>query len=101
MKVVLMDESGFFMDESGIDPCQAACLFPGECGGMSCATSRPGSGPGRAGFRLATMVFPLHPRLIMGQKKLTQRSHSAESLEEQQVSTLVCRTCGWDPQNGA
>ena len=81
--------------------CHAACLYPGECGGMSCATSRPLSGPGRVSFRLATMVFPLHPWLIMGQEKLTPRSHSAESLEGQQVSTLVCRTYGWDPQNGA
>ena len=32
-------------------------------------------------------------------KQLTPRSHRAESLEEQQVSTLVCRTYGWDPQN--
>ena len=68
---------------------------------MSCATSRPRSDPCRVGFRLATMVFPLHPWLIMGQEKLPPRSHSAESLEGQQVSTLVCRTYGWDPQNGA
>ena len=68
---------------------------------MSCATSRTRSGPGRVGFRLATVVFPLHPWLIMGQEKLTPRPHSAESPEGQQVSTLVCRTYGWDPQNGA
>ena len=68
---------------------------------MSCATSRPLSGPGRVGFRLATVVIPVQPWLIMGQKKLPPRSHSAESLEGQQVSTLVCRTYGWDPQNGA
>ncbi len=66
---------------------------------MSCATSRPEPGPGRAGFRLATFAFPLHSWLRTGQKTLTPRSHSAESLEEQQVSTLVCRTYGWDPQN--
>ena len=79
--------------------CHATCLYPGECGGMSCATSRPRSGPGRVCFRLATTVFPLHPWLIMGQEKLPPRSHSAESLEEQQVSTLVCHTCGWDTGN--
>ena len=39
--------------------CQSACLYPGECGGMSCATSRPWPGPGRAGFRRATYATPL------------------------------------------
>ena len=79
--------------------CHAACLYPRECGGMSCATSRPLSGPGRVGFRLATVVFPLHPWLIMGQAKLPPRDHSADSLEGEHVSTMVCRTYGWDPQN--
>ncbi len=32
---------------------------------------------------------------------LIPRSNSAKSLEGQQVSTLVCQTCGWDLQNGA
>ena len=81
--------------------CQSACLYPGECGGMSCATSRPGTGPGRAGFRRATFAFALPSRLRSGQKTLTPRSHRAESLEKQPVSTLVCRTYGWDPENGA
>ena len=79
--------------------CHAACLYPGECGGMSCATSRPGPGPGRAGFRRATFAFALPSWLRTGKKMLTPRSHRAESLEGRQVSTLVCRTYGWDPPN--
>ncbi len=30
-------------------------------------------------------------------KKVTSHSNSANSVEEQQVSTLVCHTCMWDP----
>ena len=52
-----------------------------------------------SGFRLYTFALPLSSWLMTGQKTLTPRSHRAESLKEQQVSTLVCRTYGWDPQN--
>ena len=54
-----------------------------------------------AGFRLATFAIPPPSWIRTGQNTLTPRSHSAESLEEQQVSTLVCRTYRWGPQNGA
>ncbi len=49
---------------------------PEECGGMSCATSRPRTGPGRAGFKFrhATFAFALPSWLRTGQRNRARRS---------------------------
>ena len=80
--------------------CQTACLYHGECGGMSCATSRPGPGPGRAGFQLYTCALPLPSWLITGRIPLSPRRNSADSTAGSHASTLVGHTCGWDPRSG-
>ena len=76
--------------------CQSACLYPGECV-MRDLQARAGPGPGR----VPTCYLCDTPTLrdLKFKKQLNPRSHRAESLEERQVSTLVCRTNGWDPQN--
>ena len=79
--------------------CQTACLYHGECGGMSCATSRPGPGPGRAGFQLYTFALPLPSWLITGRIPLSPRRNSADSTAGSHASTWVGHTCGWDPRS--
>ena len=74
--------------------CQPACLYHGECGGMSCATSRPGPGPGRAGFQLYTFALPLPSWLRTGLPSLSPRRNSF--VERRKACTLVCQTCGRD-----
>ena len=66
-----------------------------------CHAQPPGPGRTRAGP--GSDLLPLRHPYFEGpkfqKKQLPPRSHRVESLEERQVSTLVCRTHGWDPQN--
>ncbi len=80
--------------------CQTACQYHRECEGVSCATSRPGPGPGRAGFQLYTFALPLPSWLITGRIPLSPRRNSADSTAGSHASTLVGHTCGWDPRGG-
>ena len=80
--------------------CQTACRYHGQCGGKLCAASRPGPGPGRAGFRLYTFALPLPAWLITGRIPPSPRRNSADSTAGCRASTLVGHTCGWDPRSG-
>ena len=80
--------------------CQTACRYHGQYGGKSCAASRPGPGPGRAGFQLYTFALPLPAWLITGRIPLSPRRNSADWTAGSHASTLVGHTCGWDPRGG-
>ena len=79
--------------------CQTACRYHAQCEGKSCAASRPGKGPGRAGSGISISAMPLVSRLRTGELWLSTRRNSVDSTAGSHASTLVCHTCGWYPRS--
>ncbi len=73
--------------------CQAGCLYPGECGGMSRATSRPGPGPGQPVSEFLPSCFRYLPGSYRA-NHLSFRALTARILwRDSRRAHLVCHTC--------